>query len=100
MATSDADPWETYLSSLPPELRALYDGSPPDDAMVVAGGRSVHVAEFLTVLAEQVSTPSDAAERRIRQDRQGAGMLAEAWHYIVFGQARAVLTLVGAIPTT
>jgi hypothetical protein len=96
MATSDADPWESYLSSLPPELRALYDGSPPDDAMVVAGGQSVHVVEFLTVLAEQVSTPSDAAQRRIRHDRQGAGMLAEAWHHIVFGQARAVLTLVGA----
>ena len=44
-------------------------------------------AEFLAVLAEQVSTSPDTGQGRFRQDRLAAGMLATAWRHMVFGQA-------------
>lgn len=95
MSPSDTDPWQVFLAGMPPELQALHKGVPPEDDMPV-GDRSVSRAEFLEVLADQVSASDGAGQRSIRPDRLGAGMLAAAWRHTVFRQARAVLALLDA----
>lgn len=95
MSTADANPWEQRLANQDPELRALSEGPPPADDMPV-GDRTIPRAEFLSVLADQVSNAPDDGRRPIRPDRIGAGMLAAARRLIVFGQAQAVVKLLDA----
>lgn len=75
LMSTGASPWEQFLAGQDPQLRALSEGPPPDYDMQV-GDRTVPRAEFISVLAEQVSTALDDGRGLIRQDRRSAGILA------------------------
>lgn len=92
VAEPDADAWQRFLTSLPPELLALHE-NPSEDVFEPGDGRRVSVAELFAVLAEQVATTPGGGQRAVREDRGGAALLAGALRHAAFRQARAVLAL-------
>ncbi len=87
--------WQTFLSSLPPELADL-QRSPPADVLPLPDGRTVTIPELLAVLRKQTARPPVAGGRELRQDRHGAGLIAAAWRHVTHRQAQAVLRLFDA----
>jgi len=86
--------WTDYLDSLPAQLRALHEATPPD-AIAAPDGRTVGVEDLPAVLTEQVAPLSGTQPRPLRTELTSPGLLAGAWRQVVFGQARAALSLVG-----
>ncbi len=84
--------WQKFLSALPPELADLHR-SPPADVLPLPTGRGVTIPELLTALREQTARPPVAGGRGLRQDRDGAGLVAAAWRHVTHRQAQAVLQL-------